>query len=328
MKPGWNMLTLLLRLLGRLSRQQRLCILTYHRILATHDPLLESEVDLATFRWQMQLLRQSFNVLPLPDALQRMQEGRLPPRAVSITFDDGYRSIVEMALPVLQEFDLTATVFITTAHLDGGSMWNDRIIEAVRLLPDGPIDWSKLHLGRDLVQKLAPVIDAQSRLSIATSLNNHAKYLLPDERQQLITGLEKLAGITAVADLMLNRDMLCHLAQQGIEIGGHTVNHPILSKLDDAQSRQEIFENKDTLEQIIGRPLRVFAYPNGKVGIDYDERHIQFVKQAGYEAAFTTATGSAGINSDRYQIPRSRPWDASPLMFGLRLLHWLTNKYA
>jgi len=317
-----RLITLPLRLLGNCIGAQRLCVLTYHRILAAPDPLLESEVDLATFRWQMQLLADGFNVLPLHQALQRLEQGRLPPRAVCITFDDGYRSTYEMALPVLQALGLSATVFSTTAHLDGGSMWNDRIIEAVRHLPDGPLDWR----GLNLPLKLEPLMQAQSRLRIAASLNHHAKYLLPDEREQLISALEKFAGITAVPDLMLNPDMLRGLSRNGIEIGGHTVGHPILSKLDDARSRREIVDNKQTLEHIIGQPLRLFAYPNGKVGIDYDERHVHMVKQAGYEAAFTTANGSATRESDHFEIPRSRPWDASPLMFGLRLLRWLANK--
>ena len=291
-------LTRLLHLLGKFSGRQRLCILTYHRILAVRDPLLESEVDLATFSWQMQLLADAFNVLPLHQALLLLEQGQLPARAVCISFDDGYRSVHELALPVLQALGLPATVFSTSAHIDGGSMWNDRIIEAVRLLPDGPLDWRSLPLDQHQLA-LEPHMHAQSRAAIAASLNQHAKYLLPDERRQLVSALEQFAGTRSVPDLMLNQEMLRALVHQGIEIGGHTVTHPILCRLDDDQAGCEILDNKHALEQITGRPVRLFAYPNGKVGADYDARHVSMVKQAGYEAAFTTANGSAGREHDR-----------------------------
>src|SRR6478735_10045288 len=84
----------------------RLCIINYHRILEQPDPLLSSEPDIATFRWQMQLLAKCFNVMPLHDAVKAMQTQRMPPRAVAITFDDGYRSIHDLALPILREFSL------------------------------------------------------------------------------------------------------------------------------------------------------------------------------------------------------------------------------
>ena len=93
----------------------RLCILTYHRILDAHDFSLV-KMDVETFRWQMQLLADCFNVLPLHEALQMLLLKQIPPRAVCITFDDGYRSTYDLALPILKEFGLPAPVsmlFIT-----------------------------------------------------------------------------------------------------------------------------------------------------------------------------------------------------------------------
>ncbi|NUU01809.1 polysaccharide deacetylase family protein [Herbaspirillum robiniae] len=332
---GHGPLALLLRLGGNLialagRRRRRLCILTYHRILERPDPLLESEVDLASFRWQMRLLADGFNVLPLPEALQRMRQGTLPPRAVCISFDDGYRSVCELALPVLQEFGLTATIFATTAHLDDGSMWNDRILEAVRRLPEGAFDWEALGLPPALAagRKGGVVSDAESRLHIATVINEYAKYMPPPERLRVIAALEQCAGNPDTADLMLDRAMIVALTRAGNEIGGHTVTHPILSKVEDEHALREIVDNKHALEQIVRQPLRLFAYPNGKAGVDYDMRHVRMIGAAGYDAAFTTAGGSAGPDSARYEIPRGRPWDRTPIMFGLRLLRWLAQRGA
>jgi peptidoglycan/xylan/chitin deacetylase (PgdA/CDA1 family) len=298
----------------------RLCILTYHRILDAHDSSLMSKMDIDTFRWQMKLLADCFNVLPLHEALHMLRQKRIPPRAVCITFDDGYRSTYDLALPILKQFGLPAAVFTTTAHMDGGNMWNDRIIEAVRMLPNGPLDLREVGLD------LHPIVDARNRMEIAAKLNEYAKYLLPSERTNVIDTLEKLAGEAVAPNLMLSREMIASLSQNGMEIGGHTVTHPILSKIDDDSALSEILENKQVLERIIGKSLRLFAYPNGKVGVDYDERHVRMVEQAGYTAAFTTAMGSASRFNDIYQMPRSLPWDATPFMFGLRLLHWLANR--
>ena len=124
---------------------------------------------------------------------------------------------------------------------------------------------------------------------------------------------------------MLTSEMIVDLDQHGIEIGAHTVTHPILTSLDDDDAKQEIVGGKLQLEAILQKKVRFFAYPNGKFGKDYNMRHVSMVQDAGYEAAFTTAIGTMRQESDVYQLPRSRPWDTSPLRFGIRLLHWLAQ---
>ncbi|MCU6434133.1 polysaccharide deacetylase family protein [Undibacterium sp. Jales W-56] len=305
--------------IARLSKQGRVCIITYHRILACADPLLETEPDVTTFYWQMKVLAEHFNVLPLHDAVLAMKEDRLPPRAVCITFDDGYRSTHDLALPILKEFNLPATVFVTTAYLGEGNMWNDRIIEAIRRVPDGALDLQEIGMG------MHPLHSLSDRRQLIKKINDGSKYLSSEDRLNVILQLEKLTGDKSSPGLMLTRDMLVNLSQAGIEIGGHTITHPILTKLDDDVARHEIAGCKKVLEDIVGKPLRLFAYPNGKVGKDFDARHLAMAQDAGYVAAFTTALGSASKSDDFYQIPRSRPWDVTPFLFQLRLLRWLAG---
>ena len=298
----------------------RLCIVNYHRILPAPDPLLDSEPTVDTFRWQMELLARCFNVLPLHDAVRMLATERMPPRAVAITFDDGYRSTHDLALPVLREFGLPATVFVTTGHMENGSMWNDIILEATRRLPDGELELHDIGCGS------YPLHTASDRQHTAVALTERSKYLTPPARTQLREKLEALAGGTLAQELMLTRDMVRTLDRNNVEIGGHTITHPILTRIDDDEARAEIGGNKQQLEAILGKPLRLFAYPNGKHGVDFDARHTQMVREAGYAAAFTTAVGPATRHSDRFEIPRSRPWDAHPLMFAGRLLQWLSGR--
>ncbi|MGZ8289802.1 MAG: polysaccharide deacetylase family protein [Telluria sp.] len=300
-----------------------LCIVNYHRILAAPDPLLESEPTLAMFRSQMELLAECFNVLPLHDAVNMLAKERMPPRAVAITFDDGYRSTHDYAMPVLKDYGLPATVFVTTGHLDKGSMWNDIILEAVRRLsPLGRLDLNDIGLGAHRL-----TTDTERRNTVF-ALTERSKYLVPTARAQLTSKLELLAGETLDQELMLTRDMVRALDSNGIEIGGHTITHPILTRIDDEAARKEISGNKLHLEEILGKPVRLFAYPNGKHGLDYDARHVQMVGDAGYSAAFTTAMGAARATHSRFEMPRSRPWDANRLMFAGRLLRWLHGRSA
>jgi peptidoglycan/xylan/chitin deacetylase (PgdA/CDA1 family) len=309
----------------RREGEGRLCIVNYHRILESPDPLLESEPDVATFRWHMELLAKCFHVMPLPEALNALENGCMPPRAVCITFDDGYRSIHDLALPILQEFGLPATVFVASGYITGNAtvsntMWNDRIIEAVRRLPDEELNLTAVGLGR------YSLLTEADRKAAANRLTEHSKYLPPDLRLKLTQTIEGLMSDPHKADLMLTQEMVQNMSRQGIEIGGHTVTHPILTSLDDATARSEIVDNKRELEAIIGKPLRVFAYPNGKIGVDFDERHVRMVMEAGYVAACTTSIGAATKGDDRYMLPRCRPWDRTPFMFGARLLYWLMGR--
>lgn len=296
--------------------ERRLCILNYHRILARPDSLLQADPDVETFRWQMELLSQCFNVLPLSTAIHMLEHGMLPPRAICITFDDGYRSVFELALPILREFRLPATIFISTAYIGDHNMWNDRILEAIRRIPPGPLNLHKYGMGNFQIE------GESSRNRIAKTLTERSKYYQPELRTDLAFALEQMCSGLTSSGLMLTQSMIRDLEHSGFEIGSHTISHPILTCVSDEVAWHEISNGKKQLEKIINRPVRFFAYPNGKFGIDFDDRHIAMTKEAGFAAAFTTAMGSAKQRQDLFQIPRSGPWDSNPLTFGLRLIRW------
>ena len=121
---------------------------------------------------------------------------------------------------------------------------------------------------------------------------------------------------------MMSENQLNLLVQAGMEIGAHTVSHPILAKQLDKDAEFEISESGNVLRKLLGVSVGSFAYPNGRPGIDYKETHATFARNAGYDAAVSTRTGIVEYSTDRYQLPRHSVWDQKPWKFTLRLLYW------
>ena len=292
-----------------------LSILIYHRVLARPDPLFPGEVDARLFERQLRLLKRFYAPLPLAEAVQRLQDGCLPPRAACITFDDGYADNAQVALPLLQRHGLHATFFIATGYLDGGQMWNDTVIEAVRQAPGPRLDLQEHGLGCLPVASLA-----QRQAAIATLLGQ-LKYLPFGRRQQLAMQIRRRAGATAGQAAMLSTAQLRQLQSAGMGLGAHTASHPILSTLPDHAARRDIANGKHQLEDLIQAPVTLFAYPNGKAGRDYGTPHVAMVHSLGFKAAVATDWGVArpGAGLDLLQLPRFTPWDRGRLAFLWRL---------
>lgn len=298
---------------------KKLAILIYHRVLDAPDVMRPGEVDKQAFSWQMKLLATYFNVLPLHEALTHLQQNTLPPRAVTITFDDGYADNLHNALPILQQHQLTATVFVASAYLDGGRMWNDSLIETLRLMQQPRLDLTAIGLGEFDTATL------EQKLNTLYTLIKHLKHLNPEQRQTYTDVIAaQVDGLPD--DLMLTSAQLIQLQQSGIEIGGHTLTHPILAKLDPSTTHHEISANKTALELLLKTPLRYFAYPNGKFGQDYCLEHVEQTKQCGYQAAFSTEVAVADNKSDYWQLPRFMPWEQTPLKFMLRMVFMYHSK--
>ncbi|MGE5027690.1 MAG: polysaccharide deacetylase family protein [Betaproteobacteria bacterium] len=296
------------------GRGRRLSILVYHRVLPRSDAMLAGEVEAAAFDWQMALLAEHFQVLPLSEAVRRLRDGSLPTRAACVTFDDGYADNHDIALPILQKWRLPATFFIATAYLDGGWMWNDVVIEALRQARGEVLDLEPLGL------PTYSLTTFRLRSEAAMSILKRLKYLPPDQRQNAVSQVCRSASAELPASPMMSAGQVRALHNAGMEIGGHTVSHPILAGLQPEQAYAEIATGKEQLEHIAGGAVRLFAYPNGKPGMDYQPEHVEMVKRIGFAAAVSTAWGAADPDSDFYQLPRFTPWDATPLRFGLRLL--------
>ncbi|MEO7497677.1 MAG: polysaccharide deacetylase family protein [Massilia sp.] len=288
--------------------QLPLSILIYHRILAQPDPLFPEEVDARRFAQQIRLLSRWFHLMPLIDAVRALRARALPSRAACITFDDGYADSAEVALPILQRYKAPATFFIPSGFLDGGCLWNDAIIELVRNAPGPRLDLSRSGFG------VYDIGCNGRRRAVIDALIGALKYLPSEERIERVKLMARRFTPT-----MLSSDQLLALHRAGMEIGAHTVSHAILSSISNADARAEIADGRARLQEIIQAPVRLFAYPNGKPGHDFEARHVHMLRSQGFEAAVTTAWGAARASTDPFLLPRFTPWDRSKSRFLLRM---------
>jgi peptidoglycan/xylan/chitin deacetylase (PgdA/CDA1 family) len=120
-------------------------------------------------------------------------------------------------------------------------------------------------------------------------------------------------------DLMMSSGQVRTLCNAGMTIGAHTVSHPILCSISDEAARHEMLVSKSRLEEITGKPVGLFAYPNGKPHKDYSRNHVSIAREVGFSAAFSTSAGVATHHSDLFQLPRFTPWDRSAWRYALRM---------
>jgi len=281
-----------------------LSILLFHKVPTIADPLT-GEMDLARFENILDFLSVTARVLPLTEATAALKAGKLPSRAMALTFDDGYAEWINNVSPALRRRNMPATFFVTTGPLAGGAFWHERIIAAVRALP---------NTGFTLPYGLGTCADLGLpgvRLRLAQELQERLKYAPLAERTGAIEVLERQAHHAIALPSPFDAASVRTLHSQGFEIGGHTVLHPILTETTPAQARAEIGGSKEELEALIGARVRSFAYPNGRPNRDYGPEHVDLVRSLGYDLAVTTSMGVSTRHADVFQLPRFTPWGMS-----------------
>jgi peptidoglycan/xylan/chitin deacetylase (PgdA/CDA1 family) len=224
----------------------------------------------STFDSHCRLIRGSCDPISLDDWRAATSGGpALPARPVLITFDDGYRSVLTKAAPILANHGLPAAVFVCTGPMALRTrLWFDAVGER-----DGE-SAVEAWKSRDHQTWAAACLTTET-----LSEGDPRALMTPDE-------LSKLASVP------------------GIEIGGHTVNHSILTQSPLERQREEIEGNLQSIRQWTGKPVRTFAYPNGRPGIDYNEQAIGILRDNGIDIAFSTRPDFA--RADEHPFERSR----------------------
>ncbi|WP_102797872.1 polysaccharide deacetylase family protein [Bowmanella denitrificans] len=300
-----------LSLAGRLLNRGKLSILIYHQVLAEFDPMRPNEPTVQVFDWQMALLAKYFTPLSLDQAIKGLAQDNLPANAVCVTFDDGYLNNLTLAQPILAKYNIPATVYIATAFSDGVNMWNDRVMH---LFADPNRD--SLLLDEDKVV----LADMEQRRAEAYKRLKQLKHLDMQSRLGKVSQWYQQNLANEQAPLMMTPAEVRELAQLGITIGAHTVNHPILKVHDEPTQQWEIETSKQQLESWLDKPVEHFAYPNGVWQQDLDETTVSLAKQAGFKTAVITNWGKATGNTDFHMLPRFTPWDRQSVMFQTRLV--------
>lgn len=290
----------------------RVFILEYHAVA----PELETEgaVSAARFREHLGWLKARWRCVTVAQAAARLRGG-LDEDLVAITFDDGYADNARVALPLLRELELPATVYLATGFLDGRELWFD---VARRGLGEAAREAEKAA-GLDLVAKvvLGEVLGAWPTPLPLEEAMRRLKNAPAADRLAAVESLRPLA-----ADLPAKEPMTWaearELRDHGIELGAHTVDHPILSKLNEGEQERQIAGSIERIEAELGERPRTFAMPNGSAR-DYDATTLRLLAKLRFEAACTTRRGANAGGCDLLQLRRIGVGSDSLAMLDARL---------
>ncbi|MDR2111720.1 MAG: polysaccharide deacetylase family protein [Candidatus Accumulibacter sp.] len=282
--------------------RNKLSVFVFHKIPETFDPLRPNDLDLAQFIRLLDFIQENFLVLPLGDALKRLSGGVLEQGCACLTFDDGYPEWMSGVLPLLEKRSLPATFFITVGQFLGRPMWHERLARIMKRAAGNRLDTSEYRLPP------LPMASLQEKQKSLRALEHHFKYLPPLLRDVYLASLEKQCGVSTGDVPVMTEEQLRAVSSRGFEIGSHTVDHPILGLCDTETALNEIGGAREILEGMLRVPVKAFAYPNGRPHVDFNHRHVEMVRQAGYDYAVTTQWGAATAATPVHQMPRFTPW--------------------
>lgn len=287
-------------------------ILVYHRVGLDTDEYVPG-VPVSLFAEQMRFLARHYTILPLSALLDAARQHAVPPRAVAITFDDGYADTQHHAWPILRRHGLPAVVYLATRLMDDGRpMWNDRVGVIVRETTQTSLNDFAGH------PRLALATSDDRRRTLRTLLVD-LKRRPPGEREALTDDLGARLGVAGdSAPRMLRWDAVRELQAEGLEFGAHTVNHPILTAVSPDEARREIADSKRIVEEQTQAPARHFAYPNG-LAADFDATTAALVREAGFESGATMLFGMNTADTDPHALRRGGAWGESAATFTTQL---------
>lgn len=296
------------------SMNPKFVIICYHRVGVGGVPLY-SDLEPGVFEGQMRFLRERYRLVSFDTLAQEISQGGPTEQSVAITFDDGYRDVYKYAFPVLQKFQIPATIYLTADAVESNSLaWYDRIFLALSVAPG-----DKLDLVLDRPRRFLLPAPA-ARLRAAEEIISFLRSLPAEQCESFCSNLERLIPLPAkeMKDRMLTWEQIREMQQGGVSFGSHTLTHPAVSRLDPLALKRELCRSKAILEERLGAAIKDFAYPFGKPA-DYGNTPSA-VARAGYRTAVTTNWGINTPSANPYELRRvSIGEERSLSMFALRL---------
>lgn len=278
-------------------------VVAFHRVLAGADVSDTLTVDPQTFEAFCRFFRRHFSVVPLPELIAKLERGRTLRRELAITFDDGYRDNYECAFPILRQRNAPAMFFVATGFVDEPRLpWWDEIAFLVRATERATLDlrpWCAEPV----------VVDRVDREATIVRILRTYKQVSHDQTAALVERLRAEAACPASGDrqiqnLWMTWDMLREMQSAGMTIGGHTVTHPVLSRMTCDDQRREISGCGATLQAEMGQPMRYFSYPVGGLTA-FNDNTRTCLREAGVSYAFSYYGGFRRYGDwDDYDIRR------------------------
>jgi peptidoglycan/xylan/chitin deacetylase (PgdA/CDA1 family) len=322
--------------LGRVARVRRTrersgpLILLYHRVADAETDAQSLAVRPDRFREHLSVIAAEYEPVTLRDLVGTTRAGRAlrGRRAVAVTFDDGYADNLSVAKPLLERSGISATVYVASAYLRGGKrFWWDEV-ERVLLGPGRLPATLELSLPGENVRfelgdRSEHAVDGArgpegwSVLDDDDPSPRHAVYRTLCARLRPLDETAREAALRALSSLVedqngeprdpprpLTADELIQLADGDlVDVGAHTVSHPVLAELPRSRQQDEIAGGKQELETILGRPVVSFAYPYGG-GTDFNRTTVSLVRAAGFEHACTSLAGPLTSRTNPFRLPR------------------------
>jgi peptidoglycan/xylan/chitin deacetylase (PgdA/CDA1 family) len=315
-------------------------ILMYHRVTElANDPYLLA-VTPRRFADHLKAIRAHGVPMRLEELVGSLRNGKVPARAVVVTFDDGYADNLHCAKPLLARYEVPATVFVTAGQVGCGRefWWDelDRLLLQPGTLPpvlqlglNGTVrEWrlgeASTYTDQEYLRHRHWHVECRDdpgpRQRIFRALFD-LLYLLPSTQRWAI-----LNELTAWADARhaarpthrtLTAEEAVRLADGGlVEIGAHTMTHPVLAALSAAEQREEIQRSKARLEAVLEHEVVSFAYPHGSS----TPEAAASVGEAGFVCACSSQPDAVFRGAQRFHLPRLgvRDWDGESFAQWLR----------
>ncbi len=294
--------------LARTCLAGRAAILRYHSVSTpadgTHlclDPGLA--VSPEHFDRQCEHLRHHYRVVSLDELVDCLLQGRpLPPKAVALTFDDGYLDNYTHAFPVLRSHGLPATFYVTTGCIDNRQILWTGILRFAIFTTATPV----LELRTPIALRLPLRTDVERKAAFTRLIITMKNVPTADRLALLdaVTGATGADDLTPLRSIMMTWDQIREMHRAGLSFGAHTITHPNLPNATREEAVQEIVGSRDHLAAQLGDRVRHFSYPNGRGSAHLTEAVKAIVRDAGFDSSTTSVTGGVLPGDDLLALKR------------------------
>lgn len=236
------------------------------------------------------LLKNLYNIVPLSDLVEHIKGGILK-NACHLTFDDGDLSFYHNVFPLIKKYKVPVSIYISPRIAkEKINYWFQEIqgYDPVKLrsIIKDTIAYKDINLERYPVEALLKQMKFDSIL-----------YIIEQYRKQRKIPRKSFMNMTVEQVTELKRSGL-------VSLGAHSLNHPILANESDEVSRCEIINSIKDLSELLDERITSFAFPNGKIGLDFGQREINTLKSSGVSIAFSTENRNINQSDNPLNVPR------------------------